>query len=141
MTMRSLPVKIWRRLRKPSASPAKPSPDWASLLKTDSQLWSSAVNKAANGPHILIATSAGGFLPGLITESTLAVALTLRGAQVHVLLCDEVLPACIQATVHSSNPKQFAEAGPQATLCQQCFAPGYATYLPLGLKVHRYGEF
>lgn len=133
--------KIWRRLRRQSVESLTPNPDWAELLKSEPELWRSAVDKASTGPNILIATSAGGFVPGVITESTLAVALTLRGARVHVLLCDEVLPACIQATVHTSPPEQFARSGPQAGLCQQCFAPGYATYLPQGLNLHRYSQF
>ena len=41
----------------------------------------------------VIGTSVGGYLPGVHLESMLAVALTLRGAQVHLLLCDEFLPA------------------------------------------------
>lgn len=42
---------------------------------------------------------------GNIVESMLARALALRGAHVHVLLCDEPLPACLLARV-DEFPKQ-----------------------------------
>ncbi len=138
--MRSLAGKILRRLR-PEPPPPNLYPDWAQLLKNDRELWTTALSQAKNGPHILIATSAGGFVPGAIVESTLAVALTLRGAQVHILLCDELLPACIQGMSHTSDIETYAKYGPQKHLCQECFAPGCKVYQPLGLPVHRYSEF
>jgi hypothetical protein len=138
--MRSLVGKILRRLR-PEPPPPNPYPDWAQLLKKDRELWTTALSQAKNGPRILIATSAGGFVPGAIVESTLAVALTLRGAQVHILLCDELLPGCIQGMSHTSDIETYAKYGPQKHLCQECFAPGCKAYQPLGLPVHRYSEF
>lgn len=138
--MRSLIARFRRRLApKPVAS--SPYPDWAQLVKTDRELWERAVSKAKDGPHVLIATSAGGFIPGVITESMLATALTLRGAQVHILLCDEVLPACIQAMIPMSDAEEFAKHGPQGKLCANCFPAGYKTYQPLGLPIHRYSDF
>ena len=96
----------------------------------------------ANGPRVLIGTSAGGFLPGAIVESMLAVALTLRGAQVHILLCDELLPACIQAMLNFlPSQSEFAANGPQQHLCAKCFSPGYEMYRSLGLTIHRYSDF
>jgi hypothetical protein len=89
----------------------------------------------------LIATSAGGYVPGAIGESMLAVALTLRGAQVHILLCDEVLPGCIQGMLHTSDAEEYAKYGPQRRLCERCFPPGYEMYRALGLPVHRYSDF
>lgn len=139
--MRSLPQRIWRRLR-PEPPPDSPYPNWQKLLQTEAGLWSEALSRSANGRPILIATSAGGFLPGAIVESTLAVALTLRGAQVHILLCDELLPACIQAMLQFlPSQAEFAEHGPQQRLCAQCFPPGYEMYRSLGLPIHRYSDF
>lgn len=131
---------MWRRLRG-EAPPANPYPDWPQLLTKDHALWSAALSQAKNGPHVLIATSAGGFLPGAIVESMLAVALTLRGAQVHVLLCDELLPACIQGMMHTSDVEEYATYGPRRSLCATCFGPGNTMYQPLGLPIHRYSEF
>lgn len=100
------------------------------------------MSSSDNGPRILIGTSAGGFVPGAIVESMLAVALTLRGAKVHILLCDELLPACIQAMLHFlPSQSEFAAHGPQQHLCANCFAPGYEMYRSLGLPVHRYSDF
>ena len=142
--MRPLIARFRRRLaRKPVAD--SPYPDWAQLVKKDHELWGRAVSKAKNGPHVLIATSAGGYIAGVIGESMLAAALTLRGAQVHILLCDEVLPACIQGMIHLADAEEyateFAKHGPQGKLCANCFPAGYNTYQPLGLPIHRYGDF
>lgn len=139
--MRSLPRRVWNRIR-PKRPTEDPYPNWARLLKTDSQLWREAVANSTKGPRILIATSAGGFVPGVIVESMLAAALTLRGASVDVLLCDEVLPACIQAMLrYLPSQEEFAAHGPQQQLCAHCFAPGLNAYRPLGLRIHRYSDF
>ncbi|HKY41599.1 MAG TPA: hypothetical protein VJM50_00785 [Pyrinomonadaceae bacterium] len=138
--MRPLAGKVWRRLR-PTPPPPNPYPDWTRLVKNERELWNRALAESQNGPRVLIATSAGGYIAGMINETMLAAALTLRGAQVHVLLCDEVLPACMQGVVHTSDAEQFAKMGPQMHLCQKCFAPGYKNYQSLSLPVHRYGDF
>jgi hypothetical protein len=138
--MRALAGKLLRRLR---SEPPRPNlyPDWAQILKKDQELWTTALSQAKDGPRVLIATSAGGFVPGVIVESTLAVALTLRGARAEVLLCDELLPGCIQGMMHTSDVETYARHGPQKHLCQECFAPGYKVYEPLGLPIHRYSQF
>src|SRR4051812_41482860 len=68
-------------------------PDWNRILGPDKPAWDAARN-AASGPDILIAAADGGNLPGATLESLLGAALTLRGARIHVLLCDSALPAC-----------------------------------------------
>jgi len=145
--MRPLVRRVLRRLS-PERPAEGPYPDWARLLKADRALWARALAGARDGPRVLIATSAGGYVPGAIGESLLAVALTLRGARVHVLLCDEVLPGCIQAMLKSADKSgaeeeiaHFAARGPQESLCQTCFPPGREVYESLGVPVHRYGEY
>jgi hypothetical protein len=137
--MRSLAGKLLRRIT--NQTPPDLYPDWSSILERDAEAWRKALAASKNGPHVLIATSAGGFLPGAIVESTLAVALTLRGAQVHILLCDEILPGCIQGMLHTSDPEEYAKHGPQRRLCESCFRPGNKMYQELGLPVHRFSEF
>jgi hypothetical protein len=89
-----------------------PQPNWADILRRDSARWKAARASTRNGSKVLIATSVGGHTPGTIIESMLAVALTLRGAEVHILLCDELLPACLQATVgRFSDAKEFSKYG------------------------------
>ena len=145
--MRPLVRRVLRRLS-PERPDEGPYPDWARLLKADRALWARALAGAQDGPRVLIATSAGGYVPGAIGEGLLAVALTLRGARVHVLLCDEVLPGCIQAMIRAADKSgaeeaaaHFAAHGPQAGLCEACFPPGREMYRPLGLPVHRYSEY
>ena len=68
-------------------------PRWRSILEQDRARWDAARARARGGPKILIATGVGGHPYAAALESLLAVALTLRGADVHLLLCDAVLPA------------------------------------------------
>ncbi|MCU0534212.1 MAG: hypothetical protein MUD14_09990 [Hydrococcus sp. Prado102] len=117
-------------------------PDWESFLQPESKYWKSAIKKAKGGPKVLIATSTGGHTAVTPIESLLAVALTLRGASVHILLCDEFLPACLQAWVKAfPDQEEFVKDGPKNKLCEACFAPAYQMYRSLGLPVHRYSDF
>ena len=134
--------RISRRLSRMIRLAPNPYPDWMRILQRDHVVWQATLSRAKGGSRVLIATSTGGYLPGMIMESTLAVALTLRGAEVHVLLCDEMLPACQNAQV-SLFPDQaeFAAHGPAQRLCKDCFAPGHKMYRPLGLAVHHYSDY
>ncbi|MBN1676642.1 MAG: capsule biosynthesis protein [Kiritimatiellae bacterium] len=74
-------------------------------------------------------------------EALLAVALTLRGAEVHFLLCDRQLPACLQTIcTQFATQDDFLRYGPSRLLCDGCFAAGKAAYDVLGLPIHRYSE-
>lgn len=93
---------------------------------------------------VLIATSAGGHLTALNVESVLAAALTVRGHKVQALLCDGILPACIE-TVHALYPTPSRRAslvrfGPKE-LCVSCTRPGAAHYARLGIDVLFYSRF
>lgn len=128
-----------RRLR--DRLPAKVSPDWSRLLASDGGRWQELRRAARNGPKVLIATSTGGHRAVASLESLLAVALTVRGADVHVLLCDKVLPACLQSVgIEFASAATFAAHGPQPTLCESCFETGRRIYEPLGLPLHLYGN-
>jgi hypothetical protein len=116
-------------------------PDWANLLIHDRLAWEAAVRAAEHGPRVLIATSAGGSKPSTIVETLLAVALTLRGARVQVLLCDEALPACMMANIKSTAPEVLVNNEIGRYVCNTCFAPGHLSYQGLGLPIHRYGDF
>lgn len=88
---------------------------------------------------VLIATSVGSHLPGTSLESVIAAALSLRGAEPHVLLCDGILPACLACDV-TWYPDQdaFVRHGPTRDLCKHCFDPAAAMYRSLDLTVHTY---
>lgn len=116
-------------------------PRWKKILKRGGSEWERALSKASQGPKILIGTSVGSFLYGTTLESLLSVALTLRGAEAHVLLCDELLPACLACDAGwYPNEQKFVAKGPQADLCRNCFQPAFDMYSQLGVKVHRYSD-
>ncbi|MGQ9926893.1 MAG: capsule biosynthesis protein [Chloroflexaceae bacterium] len=118
----------------------RPFPDWHRILGADKAAWLKA-RTLADGPYVLIATGGGGHAAVTPLEGMLGVALTLRGARVHFLLCDQFLPACLQA-MHFLWPDSatFARHGPRA-LCRSCYRAGYNSYAPLGLPIHRYSDF
>jgi len=115
-------------------------PDWEPIVVRDRGRWEEARMRAQGGPRVLIATGVGGNPSAVTLESLLAVALTLRGAEVHILLCDRLLPACeLTETTWFPDHRRFVRGGPQGGLCHVCFAPGRQAYAPLGLPVHLYG--
>jgi len=143
MTWRQLYKTLRRRFgRRKERHPAPVlATDWQALLGPHRRTWEDAVTHARGGPRVLIATSIGGH-PGVSTlETLLGVALTLRGAEVHFLLCDAFLPACMEATWKKPDRHaDFVRGGPQAHLCRRCWAEGQAMFTPLGLALHRYSE-
>jgi hypothetical protein len=130
------------RIRR-AAFGAEPPPyvDWGRILRAEQAAWHAARRAARGGPKILIGTSTGGFGFATTAESLLAVALTLRGADVHLLLCDEALPACLFARyIGVADLGKFAEQGLPRSMCEKCFPCGSAAYRQLGLPVHHYGR-
>lgn len=115
-------------------------PPWADLLERDFGLWSEALANAASGPRVLIANSIPSFYNSTNLESLLAVALTLRGARVHVLLCDKALAACMNTKFRKVTPEAIAEGTFREPLCDVCVRRGSA-FTELGLPVHWYGEW
>ena len=117
-------------------------PEWQQVLDNHHQHWQTALDTASEGKKILIATSVGGDIHMISVESLLAVALTLRGSQVHILLCDGILPACFwcDATFYP-NDNHFVKHGPQLDLCKDCFSFAENILTPLGLTIHRYSSF
>jgi len=124
----------WQNIVRPAARRALP--DWQTIINRDPSMWADAREAAISGPKILIATNTGGHHAATPIESLLAVALTLRGANVHFMLCDKSLPACLQAQyLEFWNYKTFAKEGPKS-LCNECFGAGYALYKTLSLPIH-----
>lgn len=119
-----------------------PRPNWKEIIEKNKVLWKSSLKVSKNGPKILIATSVGRYWTGTTLESLLAVALTLRGANVHFLLCDTLLPSCLECRIDGyPDQKYFVRYGPSKDICRYCFSPANALLKPLGLQVHRYSEF
>jgi len=116
-------------------------PEWSRLIEDSKEKWLNSLKKSKNGDKILIATCVGSHLPATILESMIAVALILRGAEVHILLCDRFLPACLACSVHHfSNLNKFSRVGPIA-LCNDCLGSAHKMFSSLGVRVHRFSTY
>lgn len=107
------------------------------LIEENIELWQRQKLASRTGPKVLIATSLGGYDSGAYLESVLSIALTLRGADVHVLLCDEALPACQMAKLSRVAPADFARGERYCSVCQ---STGEGLFNPLDLPLHRYSS-
>lgn len=116
--------------------------DWGQILAKNPSLWISARARASSGPNVLLACGWAGNSGNSLIDSLLAVALTLRGANVHLLLCDEALPACTLAGIrHYGDNERYVKKGPSTLTCEKCFRPGSEMFHPLGLPTHRFSQF
>jgi len=117
-------------------------PDWRPLLDRQEEMLREARAQATGGPRVLLGSSIGSYAHAITLESALAVALTLRGADVHVLLCDAALPACAECEA-SLYPDltSFVKHGPSRDLCKDCLWPAEAVYKRLGVTTHRYSAW
>jgi hypothetical protein len=120
-------------------------PRWQDLLGTDFQtLHGRIAALPADAPRVLLAPSVGH--PTMTTlDSLLAVALTLRGARVDVLLCDEALPACQSCLLGKLQDEwvvnEFIPHGPSRELCRSCHSPADAMFRALGVNVLHYSDY
>lgn len=114
--------------------------EWTKILGQDAGRWESYRVATKGGPKILMASAYGLDVTVADLEAMLAVALTLRGAEVHFLVCDEALPACWISQIDLTEAKEFIDSGPSRSLCDKCFEPGYKVIQSLGLPTHRYSE-
>lgn len=111
------------------------------VVSREQSTWQQAVREACSGDGVLIATSTGGHPAVTPVEASLAIALTLRGARVHVLLCDGALPACMECDItRYQDVERFAAVGPQADRCRGCFDSGRRVFEGSGIQVHRYSD-
>lgn len=114
--------------------------DWAEILDSDWDVIKQAVNSSAHTGHrVLLATSMGGFQAGTLLESTLAVALTLRGAKVDILLDDAYLPACQITTSGVGMPEELLSPETMP-FCKTCHLSGRKMFEPLGLPIYWYSQ-
>jgi hypothetical protein len=111
------------------------------VLKEAGKAWTDARDAARTGPRVLVATNVTGFQHASMLESVLAIALTLRGAQVELLACDAALPACQKVEPHTiPDPKALVERiDPE--LCRQCQKMGNMHFAELGLPRRLTSEF
>lgn len=130
-----------KRIRKLfSKAELKPDSIWNEILGDEWEQKKHAINTSDQaGPRVLIATSMGGFQVGTLLESTLAVALTLRGAKVDILLDDAYLPACQITTIGIGAPEKIL-APETLPFCSACHLNGKTMFEPLGLPIYWYSQ-
>ena len=120
-------------------------PRWPDLLGADfATLRARVAALPADAPRVLLAPSVGH--PSMTTlDSLLAVALTLRGARVDVLLCDETLPACQSCLLGKLQDEwvvnEFIPYGPTRELCRSCHVPADEMFRSLGVNVLHYSDY
>jgi hypothetical protein len=109
-------------------------PDWRALTAM-SRAWNA--RRPGRRGRVLIATNIGGHGPVTMVESMLAAALALRDADVEIVLCDGILPGCLQAEHRRvSDPAVIVGRRLPETLCPSCIGRGRGVFEPLGLKLH-----
>lgn len=115
-------------------------PKWHEIFNGQTDEWSSFVASSRSGAKVLIASCTGGNSALTPIESLLAVALTLRGAAVDILLCDKAVPACMNVLASEAyDQKDFLSRGPDK--CDWCFEAGLKAYKQLGLPVYFLGQW
>lgn len=115
-------------------------PRWGALTGQDATSWRTSL-ATAGGPKVLIATGVGGHSVSSTLDSVLAVALTLRGARVHGLLCDGALPACLICDKNWwPDHQHFLQHGPSKTLCGACYRPARRMWSRFGFPVDLYSR-
>ncbi len=114
---------------------AKESINWKKIRVSQEY----TVNKGEAG-RVLMATSLGGYEMGVLLESTLAVALKLRGAKVDTLLCRKDLTACQMAKIELIEPRRMAKEGP-VSRCSTCISYGRSVFEGSSSNVIFYSDY
>lgn len=118
-----------------------PLTDWRVLFGDEMEAFAQAARQARGGPKVLLATGEGGMKWVGVVDGLLAAGLTLRGADVHALLCDGALPACEMLTYENTpDAGAFVRDGIGKDCCEGCFECGRAMYESLGIPVVRYSD-
>jgi hypothetical protein len=93
-----------------------------------------------SGKRILIATSLGCYEHAIVVERALAVALSLRGAKVEILLCDQALPCCQMTKIYNVTPEILLSRD-DTPRCRGCVPAGLNAFERSGLQIHRYRQY
>jgi len=129
---------ILRLARRTIRSLYNPGLAWVDKIKPVSEIDNDA------GPRVLIATSVAGHLASLNLEGVIGKALQVRGANVSALLCDGVLPACMDCEYRifstDSSKINLIKNGP-SMLCMTCTRVGDKFYKKLGIDINHYSDF
>ena len=112
----------------------------ANILAKENTVWDKARREAFSGKKYLIATSLGCYEHACLLESLLSVALTLRGANVEILLCDKFLPCCQMTKYANVTPERLLTKR-NTPRCAECVQHGKNTFGNLSLVIHWYSKF
>lgn len=108
---------------------------WAQLPGSEA-----LVDDAATRCKVLLGTDVGGHLNGTVLEAAIGAGLRLRGHEVDMLLCDGVLPACLECTYVQLEPARMARGGPQSSMCGYCHRTGTRSVEGLGIRIHSFSS-
>ena len=116
---------------------------WESILKrTDSSLVAALIHSGehSGSPRVLFTSSIGRDWLTMSVDSLVAVAVQLRAASPHLLLCDGALPACTVCVYKRiMDVNRFVTGGP--SYCRVCYARGRSYYVPLNVPVNTYSQY
>lgn len=131
-----------RTINRPAVRLDSPGlPDWGAIIANESALWTRSIRAASSGPRILLPTMIGGHPQFTVVESAIAVALTLRGVKVDIVLCDQQLPGCLRAKVAALAPVDLANYGIKDVFCDHCVNTGRQVFEGTGLEIVRLGDY
>jgi hypothetical protein len=116
---------------------ARSMPNWRRLLTVVER---DRLSQLAKGKRVLIATSVGMHLSVNTFDSLLAVALSVRGAEVEVLLCDGALPACMAAESNWFEGREPLSQKELKKFCRMCPVYAQRMYKDLNITVRAYSE-
>lgn len=116
-------------------------PNWRQLLATEDGNWRAAL-ATPKRKRVLIATQIGLHFSANTVDSLLAVALTMRGAQVDVLFCNSALSACM-ITEYTLTPsvERFSRKGPAIDFCAVCQSAGERLYAGTGINTIKLSDY
>ena len=113
--------------------------NWRKLYSTENVLWQRALNQKNKTPRVLMATGIAGWTNGALIESMLTAALTFRGADVHILLCRDILDTCI---ITKYPELRIPGKGKKRRIrCDSCKSFGNLQFGCMGLPVHYYEDY
>ena len=116
-------------------------PGWLDLIHKDIKLWDKYLSSAKKGGNILLAETIGGFYPGQSINSLLAVALTMRGCNINILLCDRCMPACNLVSTNNFEKNEFLSKDSMKRICDNCYFPALKLYSEMGFSIHKYSDY
>jgi len=140
--LRTMPAAAWARLvRLNVLARTGAHQDFSTFVDPGGASWQAVLKAAGSGQRVLLATNVGGHFALAAIDRLLAVALTLRGANVTSVLCNAILPACQMCEINlAPNVEAFVRRGPPALLCSYCFSPAAKQWRALGLPLAELGD-